>query len=131
MWWTDALPAAEREIVNNFVIQMSASDWRQRRELIESVVVSACTSMQEDSGPGMPATTHEGQEMIIGVVVAAILEQIGDNEMHDTDQALVYAMSADLDHQTAATDWFISQGRCWSLEGLLHRETASSSATIH
>ena len=96
--WDDALPEEGRKIVEECLDRILPQTWRTRRDLIETAIATAI----EPKGPDM-------QAFISGAVVAAILERLDAPVIVSADQAQLFAMSADMDHQLAACDWFISQ----------------------
>ena len=116
MWWRETLPEETRFVVDDFVRRMTSQNWRERRDMIEAVVVGE--DAFEDAAT---------RSFITGAVVAAILEQLDETRVADADQALIYAMSANLEHQAAACDWFLSQGDMLLSEDCL----AEGPPTIH
>lgn len=90
--WSDALPVEARRIVDLCVERTAAQVWRQRRDTIEATIAT---------GP-VPLAKN-----MTGFVVAAVIERLNTPGITDCDQAQLFAMSACLEHQTAACDWFI------------------------
>lgn len=94
-WFNDgngALPDDARRIVDICVERIATQAWRQRRDTIEATIAA---------GPGSLA------KYMTGSIVAAVIERLNTPQITESAQAELFAMSARLDHQTAACDWFI------------------------
>lgn len=98
--WDNALSEEGRKIVEECLDRILPQTWRTRRDLIETAIATAIEP--EPKGPDM-------QAFISGAVVAAIIERLDAPAIVSADQAQLFAMSADIDHQLAACDWFVSQ----------------------
>ena len=105
--WDAALPEEGRKIVEECLGRILPQNWRIRRDVIETAIASAT----EPKGPDM-------QAFIAGAVVAAIIERLDAPAIVSADQAQLFAMSANTDHQLAACDWFISQCSAETLPAL-------------
>ncbi len=100
-FWNDALPEEGRKIVDACLERIAKQDWRQRRDAIEAAVATS-----ETANSNTPLCL-EASKFMSSAVVAAIIEFLETPKIAEADQAQLFAMSASLDHQAAACDWFI------------------------
>ncbi len=100
-FWNNALPEEGRRIVDACVEPVAQQDWRQRRDTIEAAVATS------DMANKLSARCPEASLFMTSAIVAAIIEFLEAPRIAEADQAQLFAMSASLDHQAAACDWFI------------------------
>jgi len=81
--------------------------------------------------PKLQVSNEQAAAFAAGAIIAAILERLDEQGIVDSDQALVYAMSADIDHQSAACDWFIEQSLATPIDTLPAVTITDVSMTIH
>lgn len=102
------LPEDSRKIVDECLDRILPKNWHGCGEIVESVVASATiASLTEETVS--EAGRNEITRFVTGAVAAAIIEKLDSPVIVEDDQAQLFAMSANLDHQVAACDWFISQ----------------------
>ena len=78
-----------------------AAGVRGLRETIEAAVATSGMANK------LSARCPEASLFMTGAIVAAIIEFLEAPRIAEADQAQLFAMSASLDHQAAACDWFI------------------------
>ena len=100
--WSDALPLNERNIVDKFYNQVTALNWRQRRDVIETALEAGAADWE-----GQSTSVDPSPHPITNATVAAIIERLDTPAIVENDQTHLFAISANLDHQAAACDWFI------------------------
>jgi hypothetical protein len=108
MRWSETLPVEGAKIVDECLERILPQDWRRRRSVIEAAIDTACRACTPVSR-GSEAGRAEAARFMSGAIVAAIIEKLDSPAIVEADQAQLFAMSASLDHQTAACDWFIQQ----------------------
>jgi hypothetical protein len=108
MRWKTLLPEESRKIVNECLDRILPKNWQGCGDIVESVVAAAkIHSLPEETVSD--AGRDEITRFVTGAVTAAIIEKLDSPVIIEDDQAQLFAMSANLDHQVAACDWFISQ----------------------
>jgi len=99
---TDALSLNGRNAVDKIYNRVVSLNWRQRREAIETSIETEALSWGSQSNDSAGQSPH-----LTSAIVAAIIERLGTPGIIENDQAHLFAISANLGHQTAACDWFI------------------------
>jgi hypothetical protein len=96
-------------IVEDLVSELSGRQWAERRDLvdrivtIEQVALSLLEGKTFDDGC-LSLTEH--RPGIVGEAIAAALHRLGVKRAVCADSAYVLSISADIDHQRLAREWF-------------------------
>jgi hypothetical protein len=104
-FWNDTLPAEARIIVDKYLSRIAVLSWRQRCDAIEAALISSAINRDKQS-----RAARESAQLLTSSIVAAIIERLDATTIVESDQARLFAMSASLDHQAAAYDWFVGAG---------------------
>lgn len=101
--WTEVLPEEGRKLVEECLDRIRPQGWRERCDIIQSILAA------DNRNAGFLSDSPEVARFLSGAIVAAIIERLDTPLIVEADQAQLFAMSANPDHQTAACDWFIAQ----------------------
>ncbi len=102
------LPEESRKIVDECLDRILPEDWQQCRSIIESVAESARVAVRQTE-TASEAGRDEVTRFMTGAIIAAVLDKLESPEIVEAEQAQLFAMSASIEHQAAACDWFIEQ----------------------
>ncbi len=106
MYLTEILPEKEQKAVDECLHKLTPNDWWQCRDDIKATISIACKALSPLSRGSLEARA-EATRFVTGAIVAAIIEKLDSPRILEAEQAEFFAMSANLDHQVAACDWFI------------------------
>ena len=128
-----SLAVERQQAVDEFVNRLTDRNWRDRRDAIEHSILptSGAAAERRETPPELNVSSTEAFEFAAGNMIAAILERLDEQVIIDPDQALIFAMSANVDHQTAACDWFIEQSLITPIEIPRSVSIPDASMTIH
>lgn len=91
----DYLIPPYQTLVDQMVVLTVDSDWEMRRAYLASVWASL-----ERMDPPIDAPTE------LSLIIAGLVERLGEPEIDDALQAGIYAASAKESHRTASAVWF-------------------------
>ncbi|CAA7624124.1 hypothetical protein MTBLM5_60164 [Magnetospirillum sp. LM-5] len=91
----DYLIPPYQALVDQMVVLTADSDWEVRRAYLASIWASL-----ERVDPPMDAPTE------LSLIIAGLVERLGEPEIDDSLQAGIYAASAKESHRAASADWF-------------------------
>ena len=97
--------------LDSLVEHAATALWPERRAALESFArgIAACPADQLEIAaeriPGEAAVLLEPAELLFRTILSAYLESLGEHEITNPDQALLYALSLESEHVALAEAW--------------------------
>ena len=102
MRWFASLSEKSQEIVQDCIDKMAGRTWNERRHSVDEALEKMCQAVDGDN-------SNAARQLSTGIIVATVLDRLDAPAVQEAEQAKLYAMSSDFDHQLAACDWLVDQ----------------------
>ena len=124
------LSAHRRELASDLINEMSAMNWRQRRSLVSRILqitlvasrlkaqATSSAAVSETIGKCRPQTSEPASAIaqshdVLGDALATVIASWDEQEVDCEEQAYIWALSAEAEHQKAAFRWYALHSPYW------------------
>lgn len=118
-----SLAAMSQDILEGCTEKVSGETWNERLQTVEDAIDKMYEALDDQYASGSREFSNE-------IIVTAVLDRLDVSTVTDPDQAKLFAMSTNLDHQIASFDWLIEQALSLT-EDIPESPFPSTSATVH